>query len=163
MGFRSGLRINTHQQLWLSKRCLRQLSTQGCWTKPNGSLPCNRTEDAMRLLAWAEDGHINVPYCRTWWQAVEAEEGAHTKHHLSTRAGWPCRATGLGEQGPGQLPRITTRPPWMPIPAMRHRGWRGGKRPFVFFLVFFKGFWVLLLLISLKSQIFGHVPWLTEK
>lgn len=31
------------------------------------------------------------------------------------------------------------------------------------FVVFFKGFWVCLLLISLKSQILGRVPWLTEK
>lgn len=99
MGFRLGFQISTHQQLWLSNYCLRQLSTQGCWTKTTSTLTCKSTEDARRFLVWAVDSHINIPYHGTWWQAVErgVEGGkdAHTRGHPSTPAGWVCGAIGL--------------------------------------------------------------------
>lgn len=104
--------------------------------------------------------------------AVGRGEDAHTKHHLSTQAGWPCSTTGPGElpwhgagsKGCGAASQRHHQPPLDTHP--RHAAQGLERRDMAvcgFFLVFFKGFSVCLLLISLKSQIFGHVPWLTEK
>lgn len=175
MGFRLGFQISTHQQLWLSNYCLRQLSTQGCWTKTTSTLTCKSTEDARRFLVWAVDSHINIPYHGTLWQAVErgVEGGkdAHTRGHPSTPVGWVCGAIGLevlpqcGARSKG-LSSTPASPPdplgHPPQPRSTGAGEQGDSHLWLF-LCFSRGFWVCLLLISLKSQRFGRIPWLKNE